>query len=68
MISAIISGILQWFLGLFGASDAERLGKTETENQYLRTDLKEKADEVKIMSEPDKPYDTLLGLFDKRAK
>ncbi len=43
-LADIFSGLFQGFLSLFGASDAQKLGRAETENTALKTELKEVQD------------------------
>lgn len=52
-VSGIFSGLAQWFLGLFGMSDAERLGRAETKEATEEKLLQEmkKADEIDTIND-----------------
>jgi len=51
-MSWLLSLLWQGFLGLFGVSDAQKLGRGEVENQNLKAALKEKENEATVFSAP----------------
>jgi hypothetical protein len=44
MISVILSALWQWFLGKFGMSDAQKLGRLEVQNTDLKAIAKAERD------------------------
>jgi hypothetical protein len=55
MFGFLFSAAWQWFLGLFGVSDSQKLGRAERDVTTLKANLKAKEEEARVMEAPARP-------------